>query len=265
MTKRILLFLAGFTIAWVVVSTLNRPTYPPEPTSLTTQQESPVVSSTAPESDSPLTNSSKKEAATKRIHVLKPAGNRTLLLWGEVGQNSLALAEDIKHLSSESRAPIYLLINSPGGSVLDGALIISAIEASPAPVYTVCMQLCASMAAVIHQYGKERLMSDRAILMFHNAAGGTQGYVPQMLSRLNLINRYVNKMNAFIANRAGVNLSDWASRMDNEVWIDAEDATASHLNDKIVNIPLPQMAPQQMQIQEKNGSSTKSKIDLNWE
>lgn len=261
--KKVLLFITGLALAWAIVSTVNSVWTPAPVTDQVTTLESvdPITTTTTNQAE-PL---SSKAPGSKRIHIVRPAGNRTLLLWGEVGQNSLALAEDIKHLSSESRAPIYLLINSPGGSVLDGALIISAIEASPAPVYTVCMQLCASMAAVIHQYGKERLMSDRAILMFHNAAGGTQGYVPQMLSRLNLINRYVNKMNAFIANRAGVNLSDWASRMDNEVWIDAEDATASHLNDKIVNIPLPQMAPQQMQIQEKNGSSTKSKIDLNWE
>ena len=128
MTKRILLFLAGFTIAWVVVSTLNRPTYPPEPTSLTTQQESPVVSSTAPESDSPLTNSSKKEAATKRIHVLKPDGDRVIRLYGEINETSLIVADQIKVLSGQSKAPIFLLINSPGGSVLDGAQIVSAIS-----------------------------------------------------------------------------------------------------------------------------------------
>jgi len=264
MTKRILLFLAGFTIAWVVVSTLNRPTYPPEPTSLTTQQESPVVSSTAPESDSPLTNSSKKEAATKRIHVLKPDGDRVIRLYGEINETSLIVADQIKVLSGQSKAPIFLLINSPGGSVLDGAQIVSAIEGSQAPVYTVCEQLCASMAAIIHQYGKERMMYDRAILMFHNAAGGAQGYVPQMLSRLNVINRYVNKMQAHIAARANIDLTTWLTRMGDEVWIDAEDAQASGLNDKIVNVIPEAKAGSVLAPQTPPSNKAKNLINLVW-
>jgi ATP-dependent Clp protease protease subunit len=258
--KKVLLFVTGFIGAWLIVSAINSHSHPPTSTETITTLESVDPIATTSNQAEPL--ASKGGSNAKRIHTVKPVGNRVLLLWGQVGETSLGLAEEIKQLGAESKAPIYLLINSPGGSVLDGALIISAIEASPAPVHTVCMQLCASMAAVIHQYGKERMMTDRAILMFHNAAGGTQGYVPQMLSRLNLINRYVNKMNAFIAARAGVNLTDWAARMDNEVWIDAEDATASHLNDKIVNILMPRVEPQQLQLQE---NKSKSKINLNWE
>lgn len=209
-----------------------------------------------------LTVTGKGDTAIKKVHNIKPDAKRTLLLYGEVNESVSDLTETIKSLGASSSEPIYLLINSPGGSVLDGALVISAIESSKAPVYTVCMQLCASMAAMIHQYGKERLMNDRSILMFHNAAGSAQGYVPQMLSRLNIINRYVNKMDAYVAARAGLNLTEFAGRLGDEIWLDAEDATNAKFNDKIVNVVLPKA---NSSVIPSLSNKAKSNIDLNWE
>jgi len=262
--KRTLLFLTGFALAGVVVYNLNRPATPVEPISTTVDQEASVTAAAAPQSDTPLTGAAKHRGVTKKILVIKPNSDRVLRLYGEVNEMSLLVADQIKVLSAQSKEPIYLLINSPGGSVLDGAQIVSAIEGSVAPVYTVCEQLCASMAAIIHQYGKERLMYDRSILMFHNAAGGAQGYVPQMLSRLNVINRYVNKMQAHIAARAGVDLTTWLNRMGDEIWIDAEDATASNLNDKIVNVIPEAKAGSALIPSGPPANKAKAKIDLNW-
>lgn len=175
----------------------------------------------------------------KTISTVKPKANRTLTLYGEVGANALDLAEDIKNLGQQNKEPIYLLINSPGGSVFDGALVISAIEASPAPVYTVCLQICASMAAIIHQYGHKRMMVDRSILMFHDAAGGLQGYVHHMVSRLNQIHSYIHKMDKYISQRAGIDFERYLQEANRELWVDSEDATNLKLNDSIVNVVLP--------------------------
>lgn len=107
----------------------------------------------------------------KQVKYLNLVEDQTVEIYGEINESSEAIAQKITSLAAKGK-PIYLLINSPGGSVMDGALIISAIEASKAPVYTICTQLCASMAALIHQYGHTRYMVDRSILMFHPAAGG---------------------------------------------------------------------------------------------
>jgi ATP-dependent protease ClpP protease subunit len=92
------------------------------------------------------------------------------------------------------------------------------------------------MAAIIHQYGKERFMVNRSLLMFHPAAGGLQGSVDQMRSRLGMIDRYVNKMDAYIAKRAGIPYDRFMVAILTEVWIDAEDSLALHFADKIVNV-----------------------------
>lgn len=137
-------------------------------------------------------------------------------------------------------APIYLFLDSPGGSVLDGARVISAIQASKAPVYTVCLQICASMAAMILEYGHERYAVDRSIVMFHPASVGTQyqGELDKLVSRFSFLKRFVDKMDYYTASRSGQTYESFKAKSSRELWIDAEDALNGKYIDKIVRVDL---------------------------
>lgn len=185
----------------------------------------------------PVKQSTPVVKAGKNIKRLKVTADNTILIFDEIGANSASIANKIIALSNSSE-PILVLINSPGGSVLDGGLIVSAIEASKAPVYTVCMQLCASMAAHIHQAGNKRYMIDRSILMFHPASGGVQGTTYQMEARLSTLKRYVNKMNATAASKSGIALDKFLQMQAGELWLDAEDSLSMKLADGLVTLDL---------------------------
>lgn len=170
----------------------------------------------------------------KEVITVNVKKEHLVTLIGEVrNANSVSVAAKITALS-DSKEPTVLAINSPGGSVMDGALVINAIEASKAPVHTVCLQLCASMAAIIHQYGTKRFMEDRSVLMFHDAAGGASGYIPHILSELTTINKYIERFNAFIAHRAKMSLNDLDEMEHKQHWRDAEDSVAQNLADNVV-------------------------------
>lgn len=173
----------------------------------------------------------------KQISKLKINMDNTVLVFGVINESAVQIANKIGTLS-DSATPIVLLINSPGGSVLDGAQIVSAIEASKAPVYTVCLQFCASMAAIIHQYGNKRLMVDRSMLMMHNAAGGFEGTFPQINSRFSVFTRFMYKMDAKIAARAGLTLDTFLNMQASELWLDAEDSVAKKFADGLVSLDL---------------------------
>ena len=158
-----------------------------------------------------------------------------VLLYGPIAENGNKIAEAVKKASQKGE-PVYLLIDSPGGSVITGGAIISAMEASPVPVNTICLQLCASMGAMIHQYGTHRYTVNRSLLMFHDAAGGLQGPFQQMASRMNMINRFVNKMFANVAKRSGQPYKEFISRIGSEIWVDGEDAVSQRYSDGIVNV-----------------------------
>lgn len=192
-------------------------------------KEIPTLSSPV----TPLVNNNK---TIKKIKTINLDPERTILILGEVGNNALNAAQTIKELEDQSNDPIYLILDSPGGSVIDGNVLVSAIESSSAPVYTVCHRICASMAAVIHQYGKQRMMIDRSVLMFHQASASSQGTIDEMKSMTDFLYNYIEKTERFIANRAGMPYEQYKLSNMQNIWIDSEDATQKKFNDQIISI-----------------------------
>jgi len=178
-----------------------------------------------------------KSKSIKRLTL--PPG-RSVALLGEVGQNALVAAAVINNLSEQSNEPIYLVLSGPGGSVVTGSMLISAIQASKAPVYTICYVTCASMDAMIHQYGVKRYMTDRTIIMFHSASAGTSGNIDHMHAMTSFLKRFSTKMDLEVAKRQGITLEQYKSKIANELRLDAEDALEENITDGIVSFTLPE-------------------------
>lgn len=79
-----------------------------------------------------------------------------------------------KGVPVEDRKPIFLYINSPGGSVVDGFGVIDTILLSETPVYTVNVALCASMGFLIYLAGARRYSMPHSEFLMHD--GFTMGY-----------------------------------------------------------------------------------------
>jgi ATP-dependent Clp protease protease subunit len=164
--------------------------------------------------------------------------DRTIMLEGVIQNNASEAAIAIVKLNAVSSEPITLLLNSPGGSVIHGARLISAMQASKAKVRTICVSMCASMAFMIHQYGTERLALDRAILMSHPASVGYEGDVDRIMSFIGTIQRYTNKLEAEVAKRMKISFTEYKQKIQNEYWVDAEDALKDNVVDGLVNIQI---------------------------
>lgn len=151
----------------------------------------------------------------------------------------------IKKANDKNVNAIYLLIDSPGGSVYDGARLITAMESSVVPIYTVCTELCASMAAHILEHGSQRYMIDRTKIMFHPATTSLnqEGEVDKIYSRLGSSKRFIDKLDYYVARRAGQTYEDFKAKSMREYWSDAEDALADHLIDGIVTIDFVKEVP----------------------
>lgn len=163
-------------------------------------------------------------------------GDKLVYIYGVIDEDSAVYAtEQLLELGVDSK-PITILINSPGGSVIAGASIISAIQAARGPVNTVCVQICASMAAMIHQYGTNRLMLDRSIIMFHPASGGADGEVDKVASRINLYKEVISEMEQNVATRSRMTYSEYKFKSGTELWLTAKSAYSAHVADSIVVI-----------------------------
>jgi ATP-dependent Clp protease protease subunit len=87
-----------------------------------------------------------------------------------------ALVAQMLYLDSEDNSkPIYLYINSPGGSVTAGLAIYDTMQYVKSDVVTICVGLAASMGAFLLGAGTKgkRLALPHSRIMIHQPLGGT--------------------------------------------------------------------------------------------
>lgn len=144
------------------------------------------------------------------------------------------LAKDLKLKPGK---PIYLVLNTPGGSIQDGLMIIETAKSLKRPVHTISI-FSASMGFVISQYLDDRLALESAIIMTHKArVGGVGGDVPgSFINMANYLLNYVNSINERIAKRAGKELEDYNRLIESDFWMGTDVALDHNFIDKRVSI-----------------------------
>lgn len=80
-----------------------------------------------------------------------------------------------KDLDVKDRQPIKLYIDSHGGDVCAGFMIIDAIKISKTPVYTINMGVAYSMGLCVFVAGHKRFSYPHASFLFHEGSGGMIG------------------------------------------------------------------------------------------
>ena len=88
------------------------------------------------------------------------------------GIDGAIFCRELIELDSLNKKSIKVWINSEGGIVMDGYNIYNAILKTKTKVDTVCVGIAASISAVIFQAGRNRIMNEYALLMYHNPYGG---------------------------------------------------------------------------------------------
>jgi ATP-dependent protease ClpP protease subunit len=122
---------------------------------------------------------------------------RSIYISGPIMQNSIGFASKIETLTKKDDAPIYLVINSPGGEVTLGYLIINAMNwAKQRGVKFVCYspQFAASMAFSVLAACDERYTLAGTYLLWHEVraqvmATMTPSMTAQMLYDFRMIER----------------------------------------------------------------------------
>lgn len=80
---------------------------------------------------------------------------RRIVLVGEINEISATHVCNQLQMFSLTKEPVYLYINSPGGSLGDGYSIIDQMMLSPCPVWTIIRGQSHSMAAIIAAFGEK--------------------------------------------------------------------------------------------------------------
>jgi len=130
---------------------------------------------------------------------------------------------ELLQLDTMNKKRIQVWINSPGGIVMDGYNIYNAILKSNTKVDTYNVGIAASIAAVIFQAGRKRVMADYALLMYHNPYGGDSVELKKMRESIAVM----------VSERTGTPLENVLKMMDRTTWITSSEAFASGFCDEI--------------------------------
>ncbi len=177
-------------------------------------------------------------SAEKGIIIL--SDDNTVVINTPIDDNSardvqLALMDKSKRMPASK--PIYLFLNTPGGSIPAGFDIIETAKGLPNKVHTIS-KFSASMGFVISQFLDTRYTLHSATLMAHRARiSGLSGEVPgSAYSRLNSLLQIVQRSDNQTAKRANMTVNAFQALIADELWLDSFTAVAMRFSDERVNV-----------------------------
>ena len=145
-----------------------------------------------------------------------------------MGIDGSLFLQELLYVDGLDKKRIQVWINSPGGIVTDGYNIYAGILKSKTPVDTFCIGAAASIAGVIFQAGRKRIMTDFAWLMYHNPYySGDDKKTDPMLTVMQ------NGIATMISARSGMNEKEVFDMMNRTSFISASEALEMKLCDQI--------------------------------
>lgn len=167
--------------------------------------------------------------------------DNTLVFRGEVSDASVAEAElklvELLQNRKDSSNPIYIVLDSPGGSIDAGEQFIQFAKRYTS-VETLTLFSASMAAGIVEGLPGRRLIAENGTLMFHRARGGVEGQFSEgeLESRLNYAKQVVNSMEIRNADRIGVSLRTYKNVVKDELWLYGPLAEKANGVDEVVDV-----------------------------
>lgn len=162
---------------------------------------------------------------------------RIIILTGEINDAmASSICTQLLYLSSLSNEPIQIYINSNGGSVTAGLAIYDIMKHISCEVSTICMGMCASMAAVLLAAGTKgkRSALKNAEIMIHQPLGGMQGQATDMEIAAQHIKKMKHKLTSLLVENSKQPYEQIQQDCERDYYMSPEDAIAYGLIDSII-------------------------------
>jgi len=163
--------------------------------------------------------------------------DRIILLNGEINDNtSNSIVAQLLYLDSLNHDDISLYINSPGGSITSGLAIYDTMNFIKSDVSTICVGMCASMAAFLLSSGKKgkRYTLPNGEVMIHQPLGGAQGQATEIKIAAERILKLKAKLNNILSKNTNQDIKKIELDTERDYFLDSTEALNYGLVDKIL-------------------------------
>ncbi|MGF1602476.1 MAG: ATP-dependent Clp protease proteolytic subunit [Thermosynechococcaceae cyanobacterium] len=173
------------------------------------------------------------------IDIYTRLSQERIIFLGQEVSDSLAnrIVAFLLYLDSDDPSkPIYLYINSPGGSVTAGLAIYDTMQHIKSDVITICVGLAASMGSFLLTAGApgKRLALPNSRIMIHQPSGGARGQATDIQIEAREIVRVRKQLNLIYSERTGQPLEKIEKDMDRDYFMSAAEAKEYGLIDKVI-------------------------------
>ena len=163
-----------------------------------------------------------------------------VILYGSIGSDEYwddisdkAFKQDIENLGDVEN--ITLHINSPGGSVFSAVAIANTLKNHKAKVTANIDGLAASAATIITSACDTVRMPKNALFMIHNPITFAYGNNQEMQKTVEMLDKVKNSIIETYLNKTKTDKETLSELMDNETWMNAEEAKEYGFIDEILD------------------------------
>lgn len=163
--------------------------------------------------------------------------DRIIFIEGEIDDTiANTVIAELLYLNSISNEDISIYINSPGGSVSSGFAIYDTINFIKCDVSTICIGLCASMAAFLLSSGTKgkRYALKNSEIMIHQPLGGVKGQATEIAIVCDEILKIKKKINQILSINTGQSIKIIETDTERDHYMSSDDAIKYGLIDKVL-------------------------------
>ncbi|KAG7164624.1 ATP-dependent Clp protease proteolytic subunit-like [Homarus americanus] len=166
---------------------------------------------------------------------------RIICIMGPIDDNiaSLVIAQLLFLQSENTKKPIHMYINSPGGVVTAGLGIYDTMQYVQPPIATWCVGQACSMASLLLAAGSPGMRHSlpHARIMIHQPHGGAQGQATDIQIQVEEILRLKHRLNNLYVKHTGLALEKIAPMMERDKFMEASEAKDIGLIDQVLASP----------------------------
>lgn len=217
------------------------PSFPMSAHNLTRDYQNPIVPRFDDDDDDEREETPKPTAAPVGALIQKKfLEQRKIFLWGAVtDETAKDLTEKLLYLEAVGPGkPIIFYMNTPGGSITAGMAVYDTIKLITSPVTVVVTGMAASMGSILLSAPKKgnRYIYPHARVLIHQPliTGRMVGPASDINIQAKEMEKLRAELNQILATASGQPIEKVAKDSDRDFYLNAEEAIAYGLADKIV-------------------------------
>ena len=160
--------------------------------------------------------------------------DKVLQLNRKIRELNNSMAQRKGQLGLNEDIPIYLYINSFGGSIFSGFSAMDSLIASRLPIITVVDGCCASAATFLSIVGTKRFITPHSYMLIHQVSSFHWGKYEEFKDEMDNLNKFMSLIKCIYRKYTQIPEDKLDEILKHDLWFSAEECLEYKLVDEIL-------------------------------